>query len=169
MKVIATQEPKTSWWSQKGAAFFLISCTPSFSSFIQFGVEQIVQRMRLTDLFTEMVYEKVFMMIQRNNITSRVEVQDLQIMTKCGSKKKVSCWISSTRSHENQFSDQSSAKIVELALFELTPNPLSDVLATAEMKSVLLDEEKESEQMDTSVEIYEPGVLSRMSVRSLLN
>jgi len=191
------QQAKTAWWCLQGDTLILLSCTPSFAEFIQHPIEQIVQTMKIHELFPPSVHEMLWNVIQKTLISSRVEIVELQILTRLSVTKPVNCWLyalNQVSTQQTSSSGEPGSKILELTLFDLNPtcsatnSSLESCLSESNVSfkanlNILAQASSSQEQLNStrlfkgcplltnplSSRSFQTGTGVRMSVTSLLN
>jgi len=170
-------EPKVSWWGLKGETLVLLSSTPGFCTFIQCRPEEVVQALKITDLFLPTVHQSLSLLLQRAYVSSGVEVGDFQILTRTGVKKRVKCSIHSLNQPIQPGMDASHQKLFEIGFTEWTHCfPLLHPLSPTMTSKMEVDDDHETLQQKLlhtrgaeAPEVMGSGVRARMSVMSLLN
>jgi len=174
-QVAQVEEPKTSWWGLKGETLVLISCTLTFSNFIQCRPEEVIQSLKITDLFLSSVHQTLSILIQRAFVSGTIEVADLQILTRMGIKKRVRCSLHALNGASHPHTEGSPLRVFEITFVEWSQAfPLAQTLSKGmEIDSSKSSSEGSSQRMfplspETADEEM-TEVRARMSVRSLLN
>jgi len=180
------EEPKTSWWGLKGETLVLLSCTPNFANFIQCRPEEVVQTLKITDLFLPSVHQTLSLLVQRTFVSSSIEVADLQILTRMGIKKRVRCSLHALSPSSQAPPESSHLRVFEITFVEWPQSfPVQNPLAQSLSKNMEVDNPRSSDGFQSardgipqrlfparssdSQDDPMSGVRARMSVRSLLN
>jgi len=187
MSIPVDQDTKTSWWGLKGETLVLLSCTNHFGTFIECRPEEVVNTLKITDLFLPTAHHTLSVLAQRTFVSATTEVADLQILTRSGIKKRVRCSLRALPHGSHPIPDPSFHRVFEITLLDW-PQTFAPHIPQSPLfpKSMEIDSPRGSfdahqftkDNMGQRIlpsrsldpqEDHIAGVRARMSVRSLLN